>query len=60
MGFPTVVCDLLRINGYLQIRDVGALLIHLARSCPKLQYLSLVGNPGWPDTRDARRYKKYR
>uniref|UniRef100_A0A914RC56 Uncharacterized protein n=1 Tax=Parascaris equorum TaxID=6256 RepID=A0A914RC56_PAREQ len=30
------------------IRNVALLLRYLGKQCPKLTFLSLIGNPGWP------------
>uniref|UniRef100_A0A1I7ZKG3 Leucine-rich repeat-containing protein 51 n=1 Tax=Steinernema glaseri TaxID=37863 RepID=A0A1I7ZKG3_9BILA len=45
-----------------RIRDVGFLLRLVAKKCPKLSFLSLIGNPGWPNqfqVTDVRLYKNY-
>ncbi|CAJ0586634.1 unnamed protein product, partial [Mesorhabditis spiculigera] len=31
-----------------KIRNVSLLLQHLQEACPALEFLSLIGNPGWP------------
>ena len=31
-----------------KIKNIGLLLQFLARKCPNLRFLSLIGNPGWP------------
>ncbi|VDM46139.1 unnamed protein product [Toxocara canis] len=46
-----------------RIQNVGILLEHLRKQCPKLTFLSLIGNPGWPhpvSTSDFLMYSSYR
>ncbi|CAJ0932070.1 unnamed protein product, partial [Mesorhabditis belari] len=48
-----------------KIRDVSLLLEHLQEACPNLEFLSLIGNPGWPHPihsqgNDLGPYKKHR
>uniref|UniRef100_A0A9J2P695 U2A'/phosphoprotein 32 family A C-terminal domain-containing protein n=1 Tax=Ascaris lumbricoides TaxID=6252 RepID=A0A9J2P695_ASCLU len=46
-----------------RIRNVAVLLKYLGKQCPKLTFLSLIGNPGWPhpiSTHNPSAYYSYR
>ncbi|KAI1717240.1 leucine-rich melanocyte differentiation-associated protein [Ditylenchus destructor] len=45
-----------------KIKNIGLVLQFLARQCPSLTFLSLIGNPGWPHpviNADFRLYETY-
>ncbi|CAD5214906.1 unnamed protein product [Bursaphelenchus okinawaensis] len=45
-----------------QIVNIGVFIQSLAHQCPKLRFLSLIGNPGWPHPvlrSTAQKYYKY-
>ncbi|CAD5221040.1 unnamed protein product [Bursaphelenchus xylophilus] len=53
--------ETLSINGN-QIANIGVFIQSLAHQCPKLRFLSLIGNPGWPHPvlhSTDRKYYKY-
>uniref|UniRef100_A0A914CB43 Uncharacterized protein n=1 Tax=Acrobeloides nanus TaxID=290746 RepID=A0A914CB43_9BILA len=44
-----------------KVKNIGVLVQYLSRKCPKLTFLSLIGNPGWPyPIHNLNSKKKYR
>ena len=46
-----------------KLKNIGVALQFLARKCPNLRFLSLIGNPGWPhpviNPSDPQLYENY-